>query len=134
MADVRLEKADSARYEQESGGRRSILGAPWDRQGEAGRQAEAMRCILLRTSRRPAVSTSLLWSTVAPRMGASSRSQRTAVEDQPRLQPAPYRGAVAEPAPDNQTTTSGEEPMAFDCITVEPNKLEGKPCIRGLRI
>jgi len=24
--------------------------------------------------------------------------------------------------------------MAFDCITVEPNKLEGKPCIRGLRI
>lgn len=24
--------------------------------------------------------------------------------------------------------------MAFDRITVEPDKLEGKPCIRGLRI
>lgn len=24
--------------------------------------------------------------------------------------------------------------MAFDRITVEPNKLEGRPCIRGLRI
>jgi uncharacterized protein (DUF433 family) len=24
--------------------------------------------------------------------------------------------------------------MAFDRVTVEPDKLEGKPCIRGLRI
>ena len=24
--------------------------------------------------------------------------------------------------------------MAFDRITVEPDKLEGKPCVRGLRI
>jgi uncharacterized protein (DUF433 family) len=56
------------------------------------------------------------------------------VEDRPRLPPAQYRGALSGPAPDNQATTSGEEPMAFDRITVEPDKLEGKPCIRGLRI
>jgi uncharacterized protein (DUF433 family) len=24
--------------------------------------------------------------------------------------------------------------MAFDRVTVEPDKLEGKPCIRGLRV
>jgi uncharacterized protein (DUF433 family) len=27
-----------------------------------------------------------------------------------------------------------EEPMAFDRITVEPDKMGGVPCVRGLRI
>lgn len=47
---------------------------------------------------------------------------------------AQYRYAQARHEPDNSGAASTEEAMTFDRITVKPDKLEGKPCIRGLRI
>jgi uncharacterized protein (DUF433 family) len=49
-----------------------------------------------------------------------------------------HRGAAIvrkHPRPQNQTKRESQEiAMKFDRITIEPGKMNGQPCIRGLRI